>query len=1038
MSLKFIFLFIIPLFSFAQDIEISELKMNANNETGTLINKLLIDEDNFLWYTTFNGLVKNLHTDELLFPNNQESASKFDLVNCIYQDSKSRIWIGENEGIFLLDKNKKEIEFIDEVNNTLQISSFIEDCDGNIWAGTKTNHILKIDSELKIKKFEIDKKYLNSYIRSAVNNYLFVERVSNCNEIIFRQNQTLLSFNDGTIEEIFTPPIKDLSFGHNYIGWNSNGGSGTLITDNGDLFPKNSSGSYSYNNTKFKYFYIEKLQIQILEIPFFEMLLVPKALRKNVFDFSESLAIDIKKKNIFSFKLENENNEYVLKEKKKIPFEYFIEHIAIDDNGIVYISSLDKIYKIKSSSVGFKKRLNDFGLKKDHVNVSTRSIEELDDGSLIVASYSGVFKINPKSDSVTHIFPKLTSIRNTLKTKEEIIWAVEESSYLLKLDIKNKIIKRYSNKHSEKQHLDYFDLIKLTDSTLLLASKFGLDEFNINKKTFEKFSFEDDFDSKEYSIRDLLLIKEKLFIATENAGVFVKDLTTGNISRFHTNSNDLKTKIASNKIYTLQVEENNKIWVGHSNGVDVISSFGHVNTPVLLKENLGNKKIAGILFDNQNKVWISTYNGIYSFDFKKKKYNSYYEKNGLPSNEFNQNSYFKNKKGTLIFGSINGLVIFDSIQEERPKNLKIFPISLTYFNSSEKKQVVDLNTGSNEKSIDLSYKNSSLNISFSINDLFNTEEINYAYKFDRSSNDEWINLKNNNALNFLSIPPGKHLLKIKGSNSSNIESSNELKYYIKVSQVFYKESWFYLAFSFFMILIIVLTARFKLNNQKKVYLRKLTLIELQNKSLLKQLNPHFIFNTLNNIKNNTKTKKFNLAEDELVEFSKLLRNSLDLTRNDWVAISKEIDFLKNYINLHNTSEKNKILFKIKNNTGIELDDLRIPSMLLQPIVENSIVHGFDFTDSNNKKNIISIVFKSISKKEKTLTIEIIDNGLGFKRKNKKDYKNESYGMSILKERIELYNKLFEKKNEGFYLEQYSQNDLEKTGMKVVLKIPIQF
>lgn len=158
-----------------------------------------------------------------------------------------------------------------------------------------------------------------------------------------------------------------------------------------------------------------------------------------------------------------------------------------------------------------------------------------------------------------------------------------------------------------------------------------------------------------------------------------------------------------------------------------------------------------------------------------------------------------------------------------------------------------------------------------------------------------------------------------------------------------------------------------------------------------QLNPHFMFNALAGIQNLMNNNDIDNANRYLGKFARLTRNVLDA--KEQISISGEISLLDDYLRMEQL--RFKFHFQIKSEDQLDIDNLEIPSMLLQPFAENAVKHGIaELKDKGN----ISINFSS---KGNDLILSIADNGPGFKSKDK----NHGHGIQLMKNRINLFNSI---------------------------------
>ncbi len=197
--------------------------------------------------------------------------------------------------------------------------------------------------------------------------------------------------------------------------------------------------------------------------------------------------------------------------------------------------------------------------------------------------------------------------------------------------------------------------------------------------------------------------------------------------------------------------------------------------------------------------------------------------------------------------------------------------------------------------------------------------------------------------------------------------------------------------SLFAIIIIIFFYR------QSLVKNKLKTIEIEQRLNRARMDPHFFFNALSSLQglvNDDQRKKE--ASDYISNFSKIMRQSLESTYLETVSIEDEIDFLKNYLELQKLRTGNKFNYSFNYDKDLEINELLIPSMILQPFIENSIEHGFSNIDTDGSIKI------SFAVKENNLLINIIDNGVGLKEANKiKDH--TSRAIQIIKDRLYLLN-----------------------------------
>ncbi|MBR9861447.1 hypothetical protein GYB22_12030 [bacterium] len=314
--------------------------------------------------------------------------------------------------------------------------------------------------------------------------------------------------------------------------------------------------------------------------------------------------------------------------------------------------------------------------------------------------------------------------------------------------------------------------------------------------------------------------------------------------------------------------------------------------------------------------------------------------------------------------------------------------------------------------------------------------IGISYKsnpsYSYSINDEdWIETNSPNLL--LNLDPGDYNIKISSINTAGEFYSNriikELKF--SIAQPLWLKPWFIL--TCFAILLIVVYVIYALNlrrikgqhvleeqekEQKMLkILNEKTILELEHKALRMQMNPHFIFNAINTIKGFYLEGKFKDASKYIDHFSKLLRNILE-TPQSTVSLEKELQTLEKYVAMAKMRFP-KLNYKVTINGDLDATKVLIPNMLLQPFVENSIIHGLAPKSGAGTINV------EISRDGDLIKFRIIDDGVGIK-KAKSRHAKKSLSLKLTKQRLQMINN-----SQGDELLQI--RELETGGAELIIK-----
>lgn len=216
---------------------------------------------------------------------------------------------------------------------------------------------------------------------------------------------------------------------------------------------------------------------------------------------------------------------------------------------------------------------------------------------------------------------------------------------------------------------------------------------------------------------------------------------------------------------------------------------------------------------------------------------------------------------------------------------------------------------------------------------------------------------------------------------------------------------------------------------------KRLMLQYELQSLRSQMNPHFIFNALNSIDNFIWKKDPEQASAYLVKFSNLMRMTLQNSRARSIFFSVEVEFLKLYLELENFRHDEKFHYTIEVAPEIDGQNIMIPSMVIQPFVENAILHGLSHKTAGDCK--LSVRFR---KKDDLIICEVEDNGIGRKQskqlQDKKFSGRQSLGIQVTEERVALLKKITGKKELQIKITDLENGDKEITGTKVRIILPV--
>lgn len=274
---------------------------------------------------------------------------------------------------------------------------------------------------------------------------------------------------------------------------------------------------------------------------------------------------------------------------------------------------------------------------------------------------------------------------------------------------------------------------------------------------------------------------------------------------------------------------------------------------------------------------------------------------------------------------------------------------------------------------------------------FSSSSINYNYRVKtKEDTSQWFTSTGSN-INLLLPAYGVYEIELRAVSGNNVFSTAKI-ILIDWQSPFYYAGWFKsLVILSFATIIFGLTCFYN-KRRKKIFRKELEFLQLEHKSINSLLNPHFIFNAINNIQNLVNKNSPDEANDYLAMLSRLIRQNLENLQFNLIPLEKELSVVQNYVHLQNLRFNDRIELTI--HSPDHHDHLLVPPLLIHTFVENAVVHGFSRRLSPFKIEI-NIVLRS----DHYLYIDITDNGIGFKSKTPAPGQKTSLGIEMTKKRL---------------------------------------
>ncbi len=993
----------------------SEIVKQDKGLSQNSVQAIIQDKDGYLWVGTWDGLNRyDGYKFSIIKPDyfNPVSGLSSSSIRSLYIDNEGILWIGTELG--LNEYNTKTRKFVqykhqDNIDNSLSsdyVNAITEDNYGNIWVGTNEG-LNKLNKKTgKITKYFLNPVNANSisnnYINSLVcdkNKNLWIATQKGLNKLniesdifsVYYQNKSdLRSITSDIINCVFIDKKQNL-----WIGTENGLNLFDALRNNFIQFKnqKNKSNSLGFNSVK---------SLMMDKKGF--LYIGTNGGGLNIMNPDNFQFISYKNSSLDNTSLSND----------------YINCILEDKSGNIWLgTSWEGLNKINKQSKKFRHYNH---TSKDGNSINNNliwSIVSDKKGNIWIATNEGVNIFNKKTQKFSFITHK-EGIDNSLgcnkvrmividHIRENIVWFGTLEGGVDKYNTKTKEFKHYRYDPQKVNGLSTDRVVSLYEDKLGLiwiGTEFG--GLNIlNPETGKITIYRHDPDNP-YSISSDIIYP---FYEDRNGIMWIG--TYKGLSRFDRHSKRFynyyhdpsnKSSISSDMIFSIYQDKRGFYWLatmgGGLNKFNPITGQAKYFTEV---NGLPNDVVYSTIEDKYGNFWMSTNFGISKFNPKDESFINYDVKDGIQSHEFNFGAALIDEDGELFFGGMNGFNAF--YPEEIEVNNYVPPVVITSFSLFNVEVPITVN---NNDTLKLNYNENFFSFEFSSLDFSNPSKNKYAYileNFDKS----WTYTNSGKRYaDYTGIKPGKYVFKVIGSNNDGIWNKEGVKIFIEIKPPWYDTLYFkafFIAFIIFVIWIIfylrIRRIRRKHEVERKVLEIQKELFELEQKSLRLQMNPHFLFNSLNSIQSFVIKNDTDKAIYYLSRFSQLMRTILYNSQQTFVPVKDELKVIKNYIDLERLRYNDAFEYTIVLDSEIDEEFIAIPPMIIQPYIENAIIHGLLH---KKEKGHIVIELKLLGNYIYCL---IADDGIGREAsaivKEQSGINHKSSGMLITQERLNILN-----------------------------------
>ena len=914
------------------------------------------DDDGYVWVGTLGGLSKfdginfeNFSTDDGLLSNQ---------INSIFKDSKGNIWIGSRGGVTVYDGNGfKNFQFKEALSQNV-VLSIAEDRSSQIWFATDGGGLVYLD-DTRFNYLVLPKGEDNNYIRSICiddrDNIWLATRDGL--SIIDSQKNIKDTIPDVNATQVFVDTDNNV--------WCSTYGKGVLQLVDGLCVEHNIKTGLISNHIRG---FVKRKDGSFWFVS-----------KNGVSKYSKGEVKNFTKRD----GLKNSNIKVVDEDKEGNLF------LGSDGGGLIKFTNEDFISYTEKDVIGS--------------NVVMSVLEDFN-SNLWVSTYGqgvGVFTSKGYVLFTTDHGLGNNTVWCSMVSKEKDFWVGTE--FGVSVFDGNKF-KTYSLDEGLNAKVVY-SIKDDSNNNVWIGTKEGVSVLNRLNDSITNLGI-------GKNIRDIFIENETYIWFCSSDGLFKYNVVSKESIVF-TDLDGLQSKSVMN----ILKGKDDVYWIGTSNGLSMLSDNKISN--IKIPGNYAANNINFLELDAFDNLWIGTNFGLYQLNilnkdtFESTDFIRYSNLDGLKSLECNQNASFIDSQNNLWFGTSYGLMKHKlsskgesaSLPKVQIKDIRLF---------FEKKDLGRYSKGYDKSThlpIDLDLRYNKNHLTFDFVGVYHTSPNKVKYRFKLEGFDEiWQPITASTFVTYSNIPPGDFTFKL--SATTDLKNwTRPVNFTFSIEPAFWFTWWFYLLCLISVILIgwLIVERKIKKDEDRRstqLIIDKSKMLELEQQALNSSMNRHFIFNALNSIQYYINRQDKISANKYLSSFAKLVRKNLDSSLVNEIYLEDEVERIGLYLKLEEMRFQDKFDYQVNVDPIIGPQSIKIPSMLLQPFIENSIWHGILPRDQKGNIKV------DILKEDNKLIIKIIDDGIGIdasrESKKGKTLHHDSKGMDLTKVRINLISKISKK------------------------------
>lgn len=687
-------------------------------------------------------------------------------------------------------------------------------------------------------------------------------------------------------------------------------------------------------------------------------------------------------------------NKKTLKAEEIVTGNYLANSIFNDSKNNLWVSTIDKgllVYK--------KKQFGMLDMPDGFNHTNFLSIARKQDGTLLAGNFYGeVLEIKDKK-IITHTIPEKNRIvrqRKIIVSQNKVVTFSESGAYI-----------NYTKKLANGK-----TAIAYNDSIILIGMSSSIQKINTITDKIVKIKY---------------IRKRVTSITKLNDSIVYFGSTDGVYKYFYAIDSNISIAknhpLLSQRVSSLCTTQDRLLWVATSGAGVAVVKNDSVICHISENEGIIDDASRTITTGKLGQVWLGTTKGIsviiYTIKNNKVSFSiqNLSVNDGLTNNVVNEMLYYND---TVYAATGDGIAII-------PANITIskfnIPVQLVRASINQRDTIITTHykLGYNQRNILLQFAGIELNGHFK----------NLQYILDK--NKGWINLADNTLILLLSN--GSHTLQVRAVDVNGNTSNRILTIQFTIATPFWKSLWFWIVLAIIIQIVIIYIVNKRQKKRKSAKLAKematVQTAALEQQAFTSLMNPHFIFNALNSVQHYINVQDRQSANRYLSDFASLIRKNFEAAQQSFIPLEQELENLTIYLRLEQMRFTNRFTYIIVIDDYLDIDNWMIPTMMLQPLLENALLHGIMPSTINGHIQI------TLKEEAKNLVITISDNGIGMANSKvlKKDEPHKSHGMGLIIKRIDALSHLC---TQPFSINMYLPFiDDKNPGNTIVIVIPAE-